>query len=94
MKYTKAFDNKEYDTVDLLNDCYRMTVEARRKLHKHSEYQLHIVLPVDDLRALRYALAQDVILQIGATGTTNYLENRLFDCILHESRILDKVIVY
>jgi len=93
MKYTKATNNKEYDTIDLLNECYRMTIEAKCKLPKDKRYQLHIVLPLEDLRALRYALAQDSILSVGATGTT-YLQDRLFDCILHESRIIDNPIVY
>lgn len=94
VKYTIPFDVKEYNTDDLLNECYDLIYEARCKLPKNSEYPICIVLPINHLRALRYALARDTTKQMAVIGSLNPYENRLFGAILRESPITEKVFVY
>ena len=84
---------KTYDTDSLLDECYKLVHEARYKL-RDRDYPIHIVLPIDNLRALRYALAKDISKQISVTGSLNPYENRLFRCIVHESELTDKVFIY
>ena len=95
--YCKVNENpqvvKTYDTDRLLDECYKLVHEARVKLHNR-DCPIHIVLPVDHLRALRYALAKDVSKQVSVTGSLNPYENRLFGAVLHDSILTDKVFVY
>ena len=95
--YCKVNENprvvKMCDTDTLLDECYKLVHEARTKLCNR-DYPIHIVLPVDHLRALRYALAKDTMKQVLVTGSLNSYENRLFGAILHESLLTDKVLVY
>jgi len=95
--YCKVNENpqvvKLYDTDRLLNECYKLVHKARGKLQDR-DYPIHIVLPVDHLRALRYALAKDAPKQMAVTGSLNPYENRLFGAILHQSLVTDKVFVY
>jgi len=84
---------KTYDIDSLLDECYKLIHKARVKLCNR-DYPIHIVLPVDSLRALRYALAKDASKQVSVTGSLKPYENRLFGAILHESSIAENVIVY
>jgi len=60
--YCKVNENpqtvKRYDTDRLLDECYKLIHEARVMLYDR-DCPIHIVLPTDHLRALRYALAKD-----------------------------------
>ena len=82
------------DCVSLLNDCYSMICHARAKLPKSWDGQIHIVLPVDHLRALRYYLASNPSKQMSVVGSLNPYDNRLFGAILHDSAIAETVFVY
>ena len=83
-----------YDCATLLNDCYSMICNAREKLPKSWRGDIHIVLPRDYLRTLRYYLANNPNTQMSVVGNLDPYGNRLFGAILHDSQIAESPFVY
>jgi len=84
---------KVYDIDRLLDDCYKMVNDARARI-QNRDYPIHIVLPVDDLRILRYALAKDRAKEVAVTGSLHPYTETLFGAILHESILIAKPFVF
>ena len=84
MKYTKAINNEliEWDTDRLIQDCVQLISKTRKQFNLIYDDVLNIVLPYEDYSALYKAQ--------GNICTCNRVEN----CIVHYSMIIDKPIVY
>jgi len=90
-------ETTEINAGDVLNTCYKLIQEARMKFCRgsyHTNYQISIVLPVLQDRAIRYYLARNPREQMSAFGTLEPYSRYLFGAIKFTSEIIDEPIVY
>lgn len=87
--------SKQINCGNLLDDCYKMIQEARIKTGATSrEIPIHLVLPVDEARALRYYFANNAGKLMSATGGINPYGTHLFGAIVLTSEVIETPFVF